>query len=75
MASIKQVVYRYNGDPNTEEPLVDYDDEIPIPNKDDVIQRNGASWKVIQVSVTQGVTLPKPIDVYRIFLQEVKAKG
>jgi hypothetical protein len=60
MASIKQIVYRYNGDPNTEEPLIDYDDEIPIPNKDDVIQRNGTSWKVIQVSVAQGVTVPKP---------------
>lgn len=47
-----------------------YDDEIPIPNKGDVIQRNGTSWKVIQVNVTQGVSAPKPVDVYRIFLHQ-----
>jgi hypothetical protein len=41
----KQLVYRYNGIAQSDEVEVDLNGEKPIPQKDQVIVRNGKQWK------------------------------
>jgi len=72
VATIVQVVYCYNDDPNTEEPLFGDNNEIRIPNEGDVIERKGKSWKVTKIDKILSVGVPKPPDVYRIFLAEAE---
>jgi hypothetical protein len=71
MGEVKQLVYHYADDPNTEEPLVDFDDSMPIPHAGDVIERNGRSWTVAEV-VKSVVVRPTPFDLYRIYLVEAR---
>jgi hypothetical protein len=46
----------------------DLDGEIQVPKKDDVIERNGKKWKVVQVNTEQLLTNPPAFPVYRVFL-------
>jgi hypothetical protein len=49
MSGPKVVVYRYNGLRGTQETIVDEEDEVILPKKDDLIYRKGRPWKVAQV--------------------------
>jgi hypothetical protein len=49
MSGPKVVVYRYNGLRGTQETVVDEEDEVILPKKDDLICRKGRPWKVAQV--------------------------
>jgi hypothetical protein len=71
MGEVKQLIYHHADDPNTEEPLVDFDDTMPIPREGDKIERNGRSWTVVQVVKTI-VVRPTATDVYRIYLMEAR---
>jgi hypothetical protein len=68
MTKGKQIVYRYEGDPKSEETVVDLDDEIEIPQKDGVIEQNGKRWKVAKVNKEQLYTHPPALPVYRVYL-------
>jgi hypothetical protein len=67
--AVKQLIYQYDADPNTEEPLVDFDDSIPVPKEGERIDRNGRTWRVEKV-VKSEVIRPKRFDLYRIYLIE-----
>ena len=68
MTKGRQFVYRYEGDPKSEEEVADLDGEIQIPKKDDVIERSGKNWKVVHVNTEQLLSNPPAIPVYRVFL-------
>jgi hypothetical protein len=61
----KQIVYRYEGDPATDDPVEDLDGRIPVPQKAQVITRKEHSWRVVQVNIEH---IPPAIPVYRVFL-------
>ena len=67
MKNARQIVFRYNGDANSEETDLDTGGEIVIPQKDAIIERNGKRWKVAQVQQTMA---PPALSVYRIFLTD-----
>ena len=57
----KTIVFRYDGDPNSEEEISDLDGEIETPQKDQVINRKGARWKVVHVITELGMAGQLPI--------------
>jgi hypothetical protein len=46
MRVAKQIVFRYNGDPATEEIDLDMDGDKSVPKEGSFIERKGARWKV-----------------------------
>jgi len=65
---VKQFVYRYEGDPKTDEVVQDLEGDTPVPQKGAVIPRKGTTWTVVEVLTSHN---PPAIPVYRVFL----AKG
>jgi len=63
----KQIVYRYNGDPKSEEVDQDLYGGPAVPEKDAVVDRKGKSWRVAKVDIE---TSGKNIPVYRIYLTD-----
>jgi hypothetical protein len=68
MGSAKQIVFRYNGDPATEEIDLDMDGEKSVPEQGSFIARKGERWKVVQVKVETSVTEPFEVPIHRVFL-------
>jgi hypothetical protein len=68
MRRAKQIVYRYNGDPTTEESDLDMDGEKPVPEQGSVIERRGERWKVVQVKMEISAEEPFAVPIYRVFL-------
>jgi len=66
----RQIIFRYNGDANTEEVEQDFDDSIVVPEKDSAYQRKGKSWLVAAVQTTTSLDAKGPIPIIRIFLVE-----
>lgn len=67
----RQFVYRYDGDPQSEEAEDDFFGEIEIPKENTVIERNGKRWKVAAIQISQSVSHPPALPIYRIFLTKV----
>jgi len=65
----KQVVYRYNGDPTSEEVEMDVDGNVPVPNRDTFLLRKGKRWKVVHVT-EESVLSKGAVPVLRIFLTD-----
>jgi hypothetical protein len=65
-----QYVYRYNGDDKTKEVVEDLRGEIAMPVRGQIIQRNGKSWKVVQVSTERVLTPNPPIPIHTISLTD-----
>jgi hypothetical protein len=63
----KQIVYRYNGDPKSEEVDQDLYGGAAVPERDAVVERKGKSWRVVKVDIE---TSGKNIPVYRIYLTD-----
>jgi hypothetical protein len=51
MRVAKQIVFRYNGDPTTEEIDLDMDGDKSVPKQGSFVDREGERWKVVQVNV------------------------
>ncbi len=68
----RQFVYRYDGDAGSDEVEVDLQDEIPIPERNQVLQRKGKSWKVALVQTERSVSHPPALPVYRVFLTKIE---
>jgi hypothetical protein len=64
----KQLVYRYNGVESSEEVEVDLDGEIPIPNRGDIVLRNGKNWEAVHV--TTQISSDGSMPIVRIFLTD-----
>jgi hypothetical protein len=68
MRAAKQIVFRYNGDPTTEEIDLDMDGDKSVPEQGSFVERKGQRWKVIRVHVETDVTEPFEVPIHRIFL-------
>jgi hypothetical protein len=64
----KQIVFRYNDDPTSEEIDLDMDGEKTTPEQGGVIERKGMRWKVLQVNVEANAAEPFEVPVHRVFL-------
>jgi hypothetical protein len=58
MRVAKQIVFRYNGDPTTEEIDLDMDGDKSAPEQGSVIDRKGERWKVSKSSWRQAWQSP-----------------
>jgi hypothetical protein len=68
MRRAKQIVFRYNGDPSTEESDLDMDGEKSVPEPDSFIERKGERWKVVRVNMERSAEEPFAVPIYRVFL-------
>ncbi len=68
--SAKQIVFRYNGDPASDEVEVDLNGEASIPEKGWVIKRKDKSWSVVQVNVETSLSAEGPTPVVLVFLTD-----
>jgi hypothetical protein len=68
MRAAKQIVFRYNGDPTTEESDLDMDGDKSVPEPGSFIDRRGERWKVAQVSMETSMAEPFAVPIYRVFL-------
>jgi hypothetical protein len=68
MRAAKQIVFRYNGDPTTEESDLDMDGDKPVPEQSTLVYRRGERWKVVQVSMETSAEEPFAVPIYRVFL-------
>jgi hypothetical protein len=68
MRVAKQIAFRYNGDPTTEEIDLDMDGDKSVPKQGSFVDRKGERWKVVQVNVERSVTEPFEVPIYRVFL-------
>jgi hypothetical protein len=68
MKPAKQIIFRYNGDPATEEIDLDMDGDKTVPAQGSFIERRGELWKVAQVKVETSVSEPFQAAVHRVFL-------
>ena len=64
----KQIVYRYNGDANSEESEVDLDGEVLLPQIGEFMIRKGKQWKAVHRIVEPSGAGAMPI--IRIFLSD-----
>jgi hypothetical protein len=60
----KELIYRYEADPSTEECLTDLTGEAVVPQIGDMIQRKGQQWRVADVVADYN----QAVLLYRIFL-------
>ena len=68
MRFAKQIVFRYNDDPTTEEIDLDMDGDKSVPEQGSFIDRKGERWKVVQVNVETNVAEPFEVPIHRVSL-------
>jgi hypothetical protein len=68
MRHAKQLVFRYNGDPTSEESDLDMDGDKSVPEQGSIIDRRGGRWKVVQVNMETIAEEPFAVPIYRVFL-------
>ena len=68
MRVAKQIVFRYNGDPTTEESDLDTDGDKSVPEPGSFVDRRGERWKVAQVSMETSMAEPFAVPIYRVSL-------
>ena len=70
MKPAKQIVFRYNWDPTTEEIDLDMDGDKPVPEQGSIIERRGGRWKVVQVVTEASASEPFQAPIHRVFLSD-----
>ena len=70
MRAAKQIVFRYHGDPTTEESDLDMDGDKSVPEPGSFIDRRGERWKVAQVSMETSAEEPFAVPIYRVSLTD-----
>ena len=68
MGAAKQIVFRYNADPTTEESDLDMEGDKSVPEPGSFIDRRGERWKVAQVSMETSMAEPFAVPIYRVSL-------
>jgi len=61
MRIARQIVFRYDGDPTTEE--TDLDGDKSVPKQGSVIDRRGKRWTVVQVNMERSETGPFEVPI------------
>ena len=74
MVKGRQLVYRYDGDANSEETEQDLFEVMPIPKHGDTIERKGKQREVYLIQTTESVRDPSTLPIYRVFLRPLDAR-
>ena len=61
----KELIYRYDGDPSTEERVTDITGEATVPRVGEMIERQGKEWRVVDVVADYN----RAVVLYRIVLR------
>lgn len=64
----RQIVFRYNGNPEIDDVELDQFGEVQLPQKGSVVERKGQKWKVVEINIETSVTQPAMIPICRVFL-------
>ena len=69
MLKVRQFLYYFN---DQRKPYIEMDflERTPIPQKGEVIERAGKSWKVHTVMTEVDVSTPQRMPIYRVFLTD-----
>ena len=62
----KTIIYRYNGDPNSDEEEFDQYGEFAVPKRNSIFLRHGRLWKTVRVK--REIGSPGKIPIVRVFL-------
>ena len=65
MPDAKDLIYRFNGDPSTDDYETDLSGDSAVPEVGDIVQRRGREWRVVDVSVDYA----RAVVLYTIFLK------
>jgi hypothetical protein len=68
MGAAKQIVFRYNADPTTDESDLDMDGDKSVPEPGSFVDRRGERWKVAQVSMETSMAEPFAVPIYGVSL-------
>ena len=68
MRVAKQIVFRYNDEPTTEEIDLDMDGDKSVPKQGSFVERKGERWQVVRVKVERNATEPFEVPIHRVFL-------
>jgi hypothetical protein len=68
MRAAKQIVFRDNGDPTTEESDLDMDGDKSVPEQGTLIEPRGERWKAVGSTLRQVQKSPSRSPFYRVFL-------
>jgi hypothetical protein len=64
----KRIVYRYNGDPVTDE--ITKDAQIVFPRSGEIVNRRGKDWKVVAANEDFNFAERTPDPILRVFLTD-----
>jgi hypothetical protein len=67
MGEKKQIVFYYDGEINNEDTQVDSDDQIPVPDKGQIIEKHGQKWRVTFV-MKQAGRENREFPVHKVYL-------
>ena len=71
MSCARYFVYRYDGNPGTDEVGFDPNGETQIPKQGDVMNRKGSGWKISSVLVETTATNSGEVPIFRVFLEQL----
>jgi hypothetical protein len=66
----EKMIYRYNGDPHSEETETDLDGVVAVPQFGEIISRKGKDWKMVHVLQHEIVAGPNQMPILWIFLTD-----
>jgi hypothetical protein len=64
----KQIVYRYNGDPSTQQTVSDRAGTMLTPSVGAIVNRNGKEWRVVNVHHDLDLKGPMAVPIHHVFL-------
>lgn len=64
----RSIVYRYNGNPSSDQVELDAHDAVRIPEEGELIERENLQWRVQRVEWEHAGTGPKAVPVVRLYL-------
>jgi hypothetical protein len=64
----KRIIYRYNGDPSTDELIKDT--QYIFPRVGEIVNRRGKDWKVVVANEDFNFSGPTPYPILRVFLTD-----
>lgn len=67
----KQMIYRYNGDPRSDEVVSDRTGRVPLSWVGEMLRRNGKEWQVAVIrNDLDMVGSARAVPIHRVFLTD-----
>ena len=63
----KQIIYRYNGDPSTEQTISDRAGAMLTPSVGAIVNRNGEEWCVVSIHHDLDLKGPMAVPTHHVF--------